>query len=92
MAKAILISIITFVISIFVEANVGARWNMPGIGCILAVVIMGGFILAAIEHKNKQNINRQKFLDGTQAVQSIRLIRIYLTLSQTNYTAKTEIK
>ena len=53
MAKAILISIITFVISIFVEANVGARWNMPGIGCILAVVIMGGFILAAIEHKNK---------------------------------------
>ena len=51
MAKAILISIITFIISIFVEANVGARWNMPGIGCILAVVIMGGAILNAIENK-----------------------------------------
>ena len=53
MAKAILISIITFAISIFAEAAVGVKWNMPGIGCILAVVIMGGFIIATIEHKNK---------------------------------------
>ncbi len=53
MSKAIPAAMITFVISIFVEANVGDKWNMPGIGCILAVVIMGGFILNAIENKKK---------------------------------------
>ena len=53
MAKAILISILTFVISLFAEASVGVRWNMPGIGCILAVVIMGGVILNAIENMKK---------------------------------------
>ena len=51
MVKAIAISVITFFISLFIEANIGVRWNMPGIGILFAVVVMGGFIIASIEKK-----------------------------------------
>lgn len=51
MAKAIIISVITFILSLFIEANIGVMWNMPGIGILFAVVVLGGFILAAVEKK-----------------------------------------
>ena len=51
MLKAIVISLITFVLAFFVEASIGIMWNMPGIGILLAVVLMGGIILYSIEKK-----------------------------------------
>ncbi len=51
MLKAIVVSLITFVLALLVEANIGVMWNMPGIGIIFAVVLMGGIILYSIEKK-----------------------------------------
>ena len=51
MLKAIVVSLITFVLALLVEASIGVMWNMPGIGIIFAVVLMGGIILYSIEKK-----------------------------------------
>lgn len=51
MMKAIVVSITVFLLSLFVEANIGVMWNMPGIGIIFAVVFMGGIILYSVEKK-----------------------------------------
>ena len=51
MLKVIAISAITFFISLFIEVNFGDMWNVPGIGILFAVVVMGGFIFNAIEKK-----------------------------------------
>ena len=51
MIKAILVSLVTFVISLIVEANIGVMWNMPGVGIIFAIVIMGGIILYSIDKR-----------------------------------------
>ncbi len=51
MLKAIVVSLITFVLALLVEANIGVMWNMPGFGIIFAVVLMGGIILYSIEKK-----------------------------------------
>ena len=51
MIKAILVSLVTFVISLIVEANIGLMWNMPGVGIIFAIVIMGGIILYSIDKR-----------------------------------------
>lgn len=51
MLKAIVVSLITFVLAFLVEASIGVMWNMPGIGIIFAVVLMGGIILYSIEKK-----------------------------------------
>lgn len=53
MTKAILVSIVTFVLSLIVEANIGVMWNMPGVGIIFAVVTMGGFILYSLDQRKK---------------------------------------
>ncbi|MEG0750665.1 MAG: hypothetical protein RR998_08685 [Oscillospiraceae bacterium] len=53
MLKTIAISAITFLVSLLIEANIGVMWNMPGIGILFAVVVMGGFIIDSIEKKNK---------------------------------------
>lgn len=49
--KAIIISIIAFLLSLFIEASIGVMWNMPGVGIIFAVVFMGGIILYSVEKK-----------------------------------------
>ena len=51
MIKAILVSLVTFIISLIVEVNIGVMWNMPGVGIIFAVVIMGGIILYSIDKR-----------------------------------------
>lgn len=51
MIKAILVSLVTFILSLFVEVNIGVMWNIPGIGIIFAVVIMGGIILYSVDKK-----------------------------------------
>ena len=51
MIKVILVSLVTFIISLIVEANIGVMWNMPGVGIIFAVVIMGGIILYSIDKR-----------------------------------------
>lgn len=51
MIKAIIISIIAFLLSLFIEASIGVMWNMPGVGIIFAVVFMGGIILYSVEKK-----------------------------------------
>lgn len=51
MIKAILVSLVTFIISLFVEVNIGVMWNMPGVGIIFAVVIMGGIILYSVDKR-----------------------------------------
>ena len=51
MLKAIVASLITFVLALFVEAILRETWNMPGIGILFAVVLMGGIIIYSIEKK-----------------------------------------
>ena len=51
MLKAVVISVITFFVSLLIEANIGVMWNMPGIGILFALVVMGGFIINSIEKK-----------------------------------------
>lgn len=53
MKKAIIVSAITFILAIFIEANLGRSdsWNISGIGIIFAIVVMGGFVLADINKK-----------------------------------------
>lgn len=51
MLKAIVISIVTFILSLFIEASIGVMWNMPGVGIIFAVAFMGGIILYSVEKK-----------------------------------------
>ena len=51
MGKAILASIITFVIAIFTEALLREQFNVPGIGIMFAVSVMGGFIIYFNEQK-----------------------------------------
>ena len=54
MLEAIVVSFITFVLALLVEANIGVMWNMPGIGIIFAVVLMGGIILYSIKKRSNQ--------------------------------------
>ena len=51
MIKAIVVSIITFLLSLFIEASIGVMWNMPGVGIIFAVAFIGGIILYSVEKK-----------------------------------------
>ena len=51
MLKAALVSLITFVLSLLLEASIGVTWNMPGIGILFAVVFIGGVILYSIWKK-----------------------------------------
>lgn len=53
MLKAVVAGVFTLIVSVLAEGSIGVRWNLPGIGTIVAVILMGGCILAAIE-KNKQ--------------------------------------
>jgi hypothetical protein len=51
MGKVFLASIITFVIAIFTEALLREQFNVPGIGIMFAVSVMGGFIIYFNEKK-----------------------------------------
>ena len=55
MTKAIGISILTFFVCLFIEASISAAWNIPGMGILAAVTLMGGFILGAIEKQKEEN-------------------------------------
>jgi uncharacterized membrane protein len=44
----------TIVVGIFSEAIIGTSWNMREIGGILAVAVMGTFILWSIRHKKEK--------------------------------------
>jgi len=50
----ILAGVITFFICLMAEASIGVRWNMPGIGTLLAVCILGTFILWAVRHPKQK--------------------------------------
>ena len=45
---------ITIVVGVFSEVTIGTSWNMHGIGGILAVAVMGTFILWSIRHKKEK--------------------------------------
>lgn len=43
----------TLILGVLTEATIGVRFNMPGIGSMVAVAIMGAFILWAVRHGKK---------------------------------------
>lgn len=43
----------TLILGVLIEATIGVRFNMPGIGSMVAVAIMGAFILWAVRHGKK---------------------------------------
>lgn len=45
MMKAILAAIVTFLVSIFAEANLASAINCPGIGTMIGISVMGAFII-----------------------------------------------
>ena len=49
--EAILAFFVTLIAGVFAEATVGVRFNMPGIGTVLAVAIMGAIIISMIKKK-----------------------------------------
>ncbi|MBS6196630.1 MAG: hypothetical protein KH828_13760 [Clostridiales bacterium] len=51
MKKAIIVSVCTLILAVFIEVNLSVVWNMSGIGTIFAVAVMGGCILADINRK-----------------------------------------
>lgn len=51
MGKAITVAMITFVLGILTEAYLGLRGDFRGIGIMLSVSLMGGFIIYFNEKK-----------------------------------------
>lgn len=51
MGKAVLAAIVTFFVAIFTEALLREQFNLPGIGIMFAVSVMGGFIIYFNEKK-----------------------------------------
>lgn len=49
--EAIAAFFVTLIAGVFAEATVGVRFNMPGIGTVLAVAIMGAIIISMIKKK-----------------------------------------
>lgn len=45
------LSVITFVVSILIGGVLGALLNWPGLASLVAVCVMGYFILSALEDK-----------------------------------------
>ena len=43
--------LVTVIIGVLAEATVGTRFNMSGFGVIIAVAIMGAFIIWVVRHK-----------------------------------------
>lgn len=43
--------IITLVVGVLAEATIGINFNMPGVGAIIAVAIMGAIIIHIIKSK-----------------------------------------
>lgn len=60
MGKIVLASFITFVIAIFTEALLREEFNVPGIGIMFAVSVMGGFIVYFNEKKNNSTAYKNK--------------------------------
>ena len=51
MLKAILAAMVTIIVGIFAEYSLGTLWNMPGLGIMVSVVVMGAFIIYFNEKK-----------------------------------------
>ena len=51
MLKAILAAVVTIIVGIFAEGSWGVLWNMPGIGTMVSVAVMGAFIICFNEKK-----------------------------------------
>ena len=47
--------VLTLVLGILAEATIGVNFNMAGIGSIVAVAVMGVFILWAVRHGKKSD-------------------------------------
>ena len=47
----IVLFIITVLVSVFVEATIGVRFNLTGIGCIVGISLVGAVLLYSIRHK-----------------------------------------
>lgn len=47
----ILFFIVTIFFSLFVEVVIGIRFNLPNIGCVVGIALVGTVILYAIRHK-----------------------------------------
>lgn len=43
----------TLILGILTEGTIGVRFNMPGIGSMVTVAVMGAFILWAVRHSKK---------------------------------------
>ncbi len=51
--SVVIACLVTFVAGYLGSAILGTMWNWPDAGAIVAIAVMGGFILAAL-HKQKQ--------------------------------------
>lgn len=49
--EGIAAALLSVIVAVFAEANIGIQFNIPGIGGILATAIMGGWIITAINRK-----------------------------------------
>lgn len=43
--------LVTIIAGVLAEATVGVQFNMPGFGVIIAVAVMGAFILWSVRYK-----------------------------------------
>lgn len=44
----------TLAVGVLFEATIGIKWNMRGMGTLLAVCILGGLILWAVRHPKEK--------------------------------------
>lgn len=51
MGKSIIAAIVTFILGVFVEAYLGSKGDFRGMGIIVSVALMGGFIIYFNEKK-----------------------------------------
>lgn len=49
--KSIIAAIVTFILGVFVEAYLGSKGDFRGMGIIVSVALMGGFIIYFNEKK-----------------------------------------
>lgn len=49
--EAIAAFFVTLIAGVFAEATIGVRFNMPGIGTMLSVALMGAIIISIIRKK-----------------------------------------
>lgn len=51
----VLVFFVTIIIGVYAEAWIGVKFNMPGIGTIVAAAFVGSIILWTLRHKERDD-------------------------------------